>query len=236
VVFLEEHCRTSPGWLEAILQAFSDGPWVAVGPRVVSANPGAGFSDAMSMINYGDWAGGHHRAREVDMLPGNNSAYLREALLALDDALDTLLLSDTVLQWRLSEEGGRLFFEPQAVVAHRYPTTLWSAAKGEYLYHVGFGGARAESFGWPWPLRFGYALASPAVALLRLGRLLRGKGDPANVQQTRRNLLAVLALMSAAVLGQAAGVIFGPRAAQSRFTDYELNESRRALGEPPEGS
>jgi predicted dehydrogenase len=230
IVFLEEHTRASPGWLRALLDSFSTGPWVAVGPRVVSGNPGIGFSDPMGLINYGDWTG-PQTARETDMLPGNNSAYRRRALIELGPELGPLLLADTVLQWRLAEDGGRLFLEPKAVLAHRYPTTLWSAAKGEYLYHVGFAGVRAESFGWPWSLRLGYAAGSLFIPWIRLARMLRARPDSQNREVLRRNILGVLSLLYAAVLGQAAGALFGSRAAEIRFTDYELNEPRPMRGE-----
>ena len=165
------------------------------------------------------------------MLPGNNSAYLRQALLDLGPELDHLLLADTVLQWRLMDEGHRLFLDPDAVLAHRYPTTLWSAAKGELLYHIGFAGARAESFDWPWGLRWGYAGASLVIPWVRLWRMLRARRDPATARVLRRNVLGVLVLLYAAVLGQAAGAIFGWRAAVLAFTDYELNESRPTRSE-----
>jgi hypothetical protein len=229
VFFMEEHCLAHPGWLRSLLERLAEGPWAAVGPRVVSGNPGVGLSDAMGMINYGKWTGSQ-AARESDMLPGNNSAYRRKDLLDLGPQLESLMLADTVLQWRLMDEGGRLFVEPGAVVSHRYPTTLWSASKGEFLYHVGFAGARAESFDWPWPLRLVYAAASPVIPLARLFRMSRSQPE-----LVRRNLAGVVVLLYAAVFGQALGAMLGSRAVELRFTDYELNEPRPVRGERSPG-
>lgn len=228
VAFLEEHSRALPGWLTETLRAFR-GPWSAVGPRVVSANPNMGFTDAMGKINYGEWSSAQ-AAHEAKMLPGNNSAYRRQALIDLGDQLPDLLMTDTVLQARLMALGGRLFLAPSAVVAHRYPVTLWSAAKGEYLYHIGFAGVRADVFEWSGLRRLGYAAASVVIPWLRLGRLVRGgKLRPAD----GRLFLGTILLLHAAVFGQAVGVLLGMRHAALRFTDYELNEPRPARDDPP---
>jgi cellulose synthase/poly-beta-1,6-N-acetylglucosamine synthase-like glycosyltransferase len=228
VAFLEEHSRALPGWLAETLRAFR-GPWAAVGPRVISANPNMGFTNAMGKINYGEWSAAQ-AAREAKMLPGNNSAYRRQALIDLGDQLPDLLMTDTVLQARLMALGGRLFLAPSAVVAHRYPVTLWSAAKGEYLYHIGFAGVRAAVFEWSWVRRLGYAAASVVIPWLRLGRLVRGGSLRL---ADGRLFLGTVFLLHAAVLGQAVGVVAGTRHAALRFTDYELNEPRPATEDPP---
>jgi glycosyltransferase involved in cell wall biosynthesis len=225
VAFLEEHCRVAPGWLGALTARLDGGPWVAVGPRVVSGNPGSGFSDAMGLINYGAWTG-PQTAREMDMLPGNNSAYRRQALLDFEPDLSRLLMADTVLQWRLAEDGGRLCVEPEATLAHRYPTGLWSAAKGEYLYHVCFADVRAQSFGWTVPMRLAYAAGSVLIPWLRLARMMRAYRDLEAGVIVRKNLVGVFLLLSAAVAGQAVGVLFGSRGSERRFTEFELNEPR----------
>jgi cellulose synthase/poly-beta-1,6-N-acetylglucosamine synthase-like glycosyltransferase len=184
----------------------------------------------MGLINYGAWTEAQ-MARETDMLPGNNSAYRRQALLDLGPELGRLLLADTVLQWRLMEEGGRLFMEPQAILSHRYPTSLWSAAKGEYLYHVCFADVRARSFGWSWPMRLVYAAGSFLIPWLRLARMLKASRESESGGVLRRNVLGVLLLLCAAVVGQAVGVLVGSRGTERRFTDYELNEPRPTRGE-----
>ncbi|HSB90116.1 MAG TPA: Gfo/Idh/MocA family oxidoreductase [Anaerolineales bacterium] len=230
VVFMEEHCLAQPGWLRSLVSRLSDGPWAGVGPRVVSANPGVGFSDAMEMIEYGRWVT-KRSPRETEMLPGNNSAYRRQDLLDLGPELESLFLADTVLQWRLMDEGKRLFEEPGAVIAHRHPVTLWSAVRGEFLYHIGFAGARAESFGWPWPVRLGYAAASVIIPWLRLSRMLRATEDDRTATRLRRSLPGVLLLLYSSVLGQAVGAVWGSGSLALRFTDYELNEPRPLRGE-----
>ena len=46
--------------------------------------------------------------------------------------------------------------------------------------------------------------------------------------------LGTVFLLHAAVLGQAVGVVAGMRHAALRFTDYELNEPRPAVEDPPQ--
>ncbi|MFV2044739.1 MAG: glycosyltransferase, partial [Anaerolineales bacterium] len=140
VVFIEDHCVACPGWFRAIEAAFED-PWAAVGPRMLNANAGIGVSDAIHFINYGLWTDGSGRG-PVGLIAGHNSAYRREVLLGLGSELDSLLLSDTLLQWRLAKHGHQFLYEPAACIGHLYPTSLAIALRDVFFFHRCFGALR----------------------------------------------------------------------------------------------
>ena len=99
VAFGESHSYPEPAWAEA-LSAAHEGPWAAVGPAVVNANPGSALAWVNLLLDYGPWlapvAGG-----ERPDLPGHNSSYPKAALLDFGDRLDALLEVELVLHVEL---------------------------------------------------------------------------------------------------------------------------------------
>jgi hypothetical protein len=228
VAFLEDHVVAKPGWLKAIAAAFQ-GPWAAVGAEVENANPSVGISRVINVINYARWSPPMDRG-ESDMLAGNNIAYRRAALLNHQDHLDELLLCDTVMQWRLAADGGRLFAEPSVAIRHLNPTSFWTCTQSEFLYHWCFAAMRARHFGWSVWQRLRYTVLSPAVPWLRFFRALRlaRHKHSESVGVTLRGAILVLWLFHAAALGQVLGLTCGPGGADRRFTYFELNVPRAA--------
>jgi hypothetical protein len=230
VLFIEDHVQAEPGWLDAMLAAL-DGPWVAVGSQVKNANPDVGLSRVIGLINYGLWAPPVERG-EVPLLPGNNTAYRRQTLLDLGDALEALLISDTVLQWKLLAEGGRLFLEANACIRHLHPTSLANCLQTEFAYHWPFAGVRARTFNWSRWKTLRYILLSPAIPWLRLRRSLAINARKRLVPtwQLVWHMPQLILMLHAAVLGQIVGLIRGPSQGVELFTAFELNSPRQVKG------
>lgn len=226
VAFLEDHVEARPGWLVGLLQAFEDG-WDAVGVEVHNANPEVGIGEAVGSINYGLWAP-PMKAGPATMLAGNNAAYRKDALAAYGSDLERLLISDTVLQEMLVEDGGRLYAQPAAAIEHRNPTTLWTGVKAEFLYHWPYGAVRSEALNWSWSQRLKYILLAPGIVGLRWARLLRLMRTEKFSSTVKFFNAAVIALclVTAAVAGQTLGILFGIRDSERRFTQFELNGPR----------
>ncbi len=226
VAFLEEHTLVRPGWGEALLAAHA-GPWVAVGPRIANANPQFGKSAVIGLLNYGDYAGESGRG-ERRAVPGHNSSYKTAALRALGENLADALANDLVLQERLRAAGGRCFFEPAAVVAHRNERGLGSIGRGIFLWYRCYGPLRARQGRWTLARRALYVLAVPLLpfyfashAIPRLARA-RTAGWPLLV----RHLPFVLGMQLCGAVGQAVGLVCGAGDAPARFSEYELTEPR----------
>jgi len=226
VAFLEDHVVAKPGWLNAIIQSF-EGPWAAVGAEVENANPEVGLSPVIGLINYGLWSPPMPRG-EMDLLAGNNLAYRTEFLHRYGADLDELLLCDTIQQWRIAEDGGKLFAEPAVAIRHSNPTRIGTCLQSEFLYHWCFAAMRARYFKWSAWRTLRYVVLSPAIPWLRFWRLFRlasrKPSEAANLNPAT-GLLALL-LLHAAVLGQVFGLAFGAGGADRRFTHFELNVPR----------
>ena len=232
VAFGEDHCFPFPDWAEALLAAHQ-GPHAAIGPAVHNANPDSAISWADILIEYGRWLTPSSR-REVDMLPGHNSSYKRDVLLQYGPELDSLMEAETVLFWDLRRRGYKLLVEPAARVNHTNFSRL-----GPYLsvmWHLGrsFAGKRAEP--WSFPRRVAYAVASPAIPLIRGKHIMAAameNGIP--LGRLLSSAPAMLAGLTVDFVAQATGAVFGGGSSTARLTAFEfhrgeVNRTRRVPG------
>src|SRR5262249_6679659 len=72
VALTEDHCFPAPGWAEALVAAHR-GPWAAVGPSMVMANPQRYMAWANHLIQHSPWVHTTSSGVRKD-LPGHNSS------------------------------------------------------------------------------------------------------------------------------------------------------------------
>lgn len=226
VAFLEEHVTALPGWAEALIEAHR-GPWAGVGGEVHTGNPEVPISHLVAVINYHPWLYPARRA-EHDMLPGHNSSFKRDLLLAYGDELEDLLRAEVVLHGRLRRDGHRLLLEPAARFAHRNEATLASISRGRFLWNRCYGPSRARTFEWTSLRRFVYIAATPVIPFYALAKITQtlAATRPELLRTVYRWLPQFLAAYLAAAAGQAVGLLLGRGDSEARFTYFELNERR----------
>lgn len=222
VVFTEDHAFPEPGWAEALLGAY-DGSVAAAGPAVANANPATTASWVDFVMGYVHWMepcpGG-----EAPFLPGHNSSYRRDVLLARDATLDADLESETVLHLRLAAGGARLVVAPAARISHVNVSRWGPKLAGSYHHGRLFAARRAER--WTRSRRIAFTVASPAIPLVRFVRTLRLL-SPAE-RRRRVPWLAVPGLLVGLVAdaaGQALGYASGPGSSSEQVVRYEFRRS-----------
>ncbi len=224
VAFLEEHSEALPGWLAAIRRAL-EGPYAGAGGEVHNLNPGVGVSDGAWLTGYWRW---HPPTtwREASIIPGHNSAYRRDLLLAYGAELGRVLQADVRLGWLLRGNGHRLVIDPAIKFAHGHTTTLYETCRGFYLWDRCFGHQRAT--GWSWPrrvLRAGVAMLSPIKRLAQLfWHLLRSR--PRALATYFRHLPTIAAGSCCSAAGLIAGILAGEGDAPRKFLEIELDALR----------
>lgn len=226
VAFVEEHVRVFPGWARALIEAHR-GPWAGIGAEVHNGNPEVRLSRILEVINYHPWLPPAPRA-EFGMLPGHNSSFKRDVLLAYGDELEDLLRAELVLHQRLHREGHRLLVEPAARIAHLNESTLASAGRGRFLWNRIYAPMRARFFGWSRIRRLTYILATPVIpvyALLRLA-LFAFRRRPELLPRITAGAPVLFTVQLASALGHTTGLLFGPGDAETAFTWFEMNEFR----------
>ncbi len=223
IVLCEDHAFPEPDWAEALVIAHR-GPYAAVGPVVHNANPATMVSWADCLIGYGPWLE-PIRACEPHHLPGHNSSYKRDILLAYGQRLDEMMEAETVLQWDLRAHGHRLYLDPHARLAHTNFALLgiWTRVQ----FHAGrmFGATRA--LGWPIWKRAFYAAASPLIPLVRFKRIW---GQARRISAAHRLLPRVLPALAWGLLldglGQMAGYATGAGRSRAKIAQYEFDRIR----------
>lgn len=217
VAFAEDHCFPEPRWAERLIEAHR-GPWAAVGPAVGNANPASSLSWADFIIGYGPWML-PAESREMDFLPGHNSSYKRDVLLAYGERLEELIESETVLHWDLVERGERLYLEAGARTWHTNFSLPGPWLKAHYHNGRLFAGVRGE--GMSTLKRLVYVIGSPLIPLVRLARTVRANGRA--LREHPACLPALVAGFVVDAAGQFAGYLLGTGNAVASTARYEFD-------------
>jgi hypothetical protein len=209
-------------WAEKLVAAHRE-PWAAVGPIIGNANPASLASWASLFLDYGSCVE-HASSGDVELLPGHNSSYKREHLLAHDASLERMLDAEVLLYWALRAEGHRLLMHPEVKVYHLNVTAprSWLAER----YYTGRRFAAVRALGWPAWRRTVYALGSPLIPLVRLPRALRDIRRSARRHDLMPRIVPLLvAGLALSAAGEAAGYAFGGGRATIRLAEMELHKA-----------
>jgi hypothetical protein len=219
----ETHSYPQPGWAEALIEAHR-GPWTAVGPTITNANPESAIAWANLLLDYGPWVdvevGG-----PAETLPGHNSSFKRDVLLAYGARLGTVFESDTQLVADLLARGHSLYLEPRARTAHLNISQPGAWVR-ERLY-AGRNFAAVRSANWPRRRRAVYALGSPLIPAVRLGRTVRHLREVRRLRLLARVLPALVVSLAFSATGEAMGYALG-RGSLRRLYEMELHRVRYA--------
>jgi hypothetical protein len=224
IAFAEDHSFPQEGWASALVDAHRE-PHAAVGPAVHNANPATLVSWADLLMGYGPWLA-PTTSGPREHLPGHNSSYKREPLLALGAQLPDLIEAETTLHWKLRAEGHSLFLDQRARVAHTnfdaLPLWLWIS------YHTGRVFAATRALEWPWWRRAAFAAASPLIPLVRLRRHL-GQARAVGWSFARLAGLTptLLAGLVANGIGEGVGTVTGVGQSAAKLVAWEFNRNER---------
>ena len=219
VAFVEDHSYPDPYWAEVLVKAYASAPFAAVGPVVLNANPTSHASWGCFLVYYGMYmqAQAPEQARH---LPGNQSSYRKEVLLAYGPRLPEMLQAEITLHAELRARGMALHQEPGAKVFHLNYSRIGPAAREYYLASRVFAAERRR--GWTTARRLVYACGSPLLPLIRVKRILaqaRGAGLSARV--TAGALAPAMLILCAGAAGEILGYALGQGGATRSLMKFE---------------
>lgn len=226
---VEEHSYPEPEWAEALLDAAGSGDSAAYGAEMINANPSRALSWAHLFSDFGS-AVAPAAPGEATELPGHQTAYPDHVIERYGDRLDEWLEVEWVLHDELIGKGEQLELVPAARVRHLNVSTWRSQLVSEFQGGRAFGASRAHLRRWSPLRRLGYALALPALFVVRLVRSL---GDVAGCgrRELLPRLLPALALgLGVNVVGQCCGYLFGPGDCRRRRLSIELERFKHLAG------
>lgn len=138
VVFIDDDCSPTDGWLESLLAHFADPRTVAVAPRIVTPSDGDALSryeERRSPLDLGPRTAPVIAGTRVSYVPSATLAVRRSALAEVGGFDEALRFGEDVdLVWRLASAGGRVRYEPASVVEHSARAGLrdWLRQRFEY--------------------------------------------------------------------------------------------------------
>jgi hypothetical protein len=221
VVFGETHVFPGETWAERLVAAHALA-WDAVTPEIGNANPST-LTWAALLLDYGRFATGIRG--EIAGIPRHNVSIRRSALLDYGERLESMLepVSDLGLDFRA--RGLRLYHEADAQLEHLNVRRLWPWLVERYLCGRLVGGTR--SLTWSMPRRLAYAIGSPLIPVVVVGRVVRLPGRAG--ERARRLLPALVFGAVVQAVGEAiAYVTGGLRRSEERMLEYELHKPRYA--------
>jgi hypothetical protein len=223
VAIAEDHCFPRPTWAEALLAAH-EGPWVAVGPALENANPGA-VSWAQMFLTYGPFVA-PGRSGVVPDLPGHNSSYKKAALLEYGPALEAMFDVEPFMHVDLRARGYQLYMEAAARAVHVNISRPRSFLVEHFILGQKFAATRCEH--WSWLKRIGYAAATPIVGPVQHVRVALLNVWRSGVD--RRLIVATLPTLCAGAvsrcIGEIRGLLFGVGSSAIDTLEFEVHRPR----------
>jgi hypothetical protein len=223
VVLGEDHCFPEPEWAAALVDAHR-GDYAVVGPVLNNANPRSAVSWSNLLLEYSQWLDGAEKA-EVDDLPGHNSAYRRDLLLAYGDRLEELFEVEAVIQRDLRSKGHRMLLEPAAKTRHLNFSRVAPSLKLRFNAGRSFAGHRRA--GWSLSKRLCYILGAPLIPAVRLSRIIGVvRRSPLHSGLLPRIVPMLLLALIADGSGELVGYLMGPGDAPRILGSIEFNRIR----------
>ena len=222
VALAEDHAYPVPGWAEALIDAHHR--YAAVGSVIRHPNdPRSAVAWADTLIAFGEYML-PIESGVVDRLPGNNSSYKRDLLLAYGDRLETMMETETLIQADLKAQGHQLYLDARAQLSHWAFETLTSYMAIKYLSGRVFGAARARECSVF--RRAAYACATPLIPLVRYRRL-RPRWKACSTVVTLPSGTMAMAWLGLAIsaVGELTGCCFGPGEAVARRERLEFHRT-----------
>jgi hypothetical protein len=217
----ETHSFPEPEWAAALLAAH-EGPWAAVGARMLNANPGSAISWAGLLIDFGPWVELGERGPMSEM-PGHNTSYKREILLARGERLEHDFASETLLAAELIAAGHRLLFEPAAATRHvNLATPYWYLERFDHDRQW----AALRAAPWGLPRRLLYALGAPLIPVVRFARMRKALRRTGRATDLRLAAIILLGLAAGAAGEAFAYLSRGSGASGLRLHEVELHRER----------
>ncbi len=118
VAFTDADCIPRTDWIQKIVERIRKTDCDAVGGSVQNGYPGSVIAWVSHLIEFNEWTPGTTERYETNN-PSCNLAYKREAFDRYRlEFTDNFPSEDTILNWELTSQGGRLYFDPAVRILH----------------------------------------------------------------------------------------------------------------------
>ena len=217
VALTEDHSFPEANWAQTLITAHQQ-PWAAVGPCVKNGNPDSLISWGDFYVSYSEWSP-PISSGTMRHLPGHNSSYKKDILLAYGERLGDLMQAESVLHRYFTAQGYQLWLESNTYTLHSNFTAWMPWIKAQYYAGRQFAATWAQP--WPWHRRLMFTIGSPGIPWLRLWRIQKHvrRAHGAGFFIRLLPLLLVGLIMNG--LGQMKGYAAGVGDSVEKITEHE---------------
>jgi hypothetical protein len=225
IAFIEEHVAVPPGWARETLRRHAEG-YAGVTGNFIAGNPQHRFSRILFSITYGTYIL-PQKSGETRQMPGDNSSFIRSKLLKYEDDMEMLFNTDTLLMWRLLNDGEKLYRASELKLLHWNENVFGDGWHALFAWNQMYICNRVVMEKWSLLRRATRFLATPLVPFVRWWNgLSQTKRNAANTLQFVADSPIVFLYHCASALGIAAGLLFGFQDSELEFTNCETGKSR----------
>lgn len=135
ILFTDDDCVPTPGWLDAMLKPFND-PQI-VGAKGVYRTHQRRLSARFVQIEYEDRYHLMARLPFIDFVDTYSAAFRRDRFMEMggyDTSFPVACAEDVELSYRMSARGWKMTFVPTAIVYHTHPDTFLRYLKKKYKF------------------------------------------------------------------------------------------------------
>lgn len=135
ILFTDDDCVPSPGWIEAMIKPFEDE--AVIGVKGAYRTRQKALVARFVQFDYEDRYRLMAGLPEIDFVDTYSAAFRRDRFLELNGYDTTFPLAcaeDIELSYRMSERGWKMVFVPTAIVYHTHPDTFWLYMKKKYKF------------------------------------------------------------------------------------------------------
>ncbi|MDA0323406.1 MAG: hypothetical protein O2923_11930 [Verrucomicrobia bacterium] len=223
IALTEDHCYPAPDWAEKILRRYAEGEWAGVGPTVTNANPNTISSCVQFIMDYGSSSPLGPKGSQRQ-LPGHNSSYRREDLMAYEPDLAWWLEVETILHWDMVEKGSRLYADPDVHAFHWNCSRFWPTLQFSWAFSRVFAAYRCARLT---PTeRVKLAVLWPLIPLARIRRIWPIMTATLGHARALGALPAMFLNLVVSGAGEGLGYVSGEAGSLRRCLDLEFHRGR----------
>jgi GT2 family glycosyltransferase len=135
ILFTDDDCVPTIGWLSAMLKPFEDA--LVVGVKGAYRTRQKSLVARFVQFDYEDRYRLMADLPEIDFVDTYSAAFRRDRFVELkgyDMTFPLACAEDIELSYRMSERGWKMVFVPAAIVYHTHPDTLWRYLQKKYKF------------------------------------------------------------------------------------------------------
>jgi cellulose synthase/poly-beta-1,6-N-acetylglucosamine synthase-like glycosyltransferase len=169
LVFTDPDCRAHPDWLERLIEAHRNGHALVCGAIELGARDQGWFARGVHLCKY-SFRLSHLAAGHTSVAGTANASCTRQVWEAAGPFDGDRFAGDALFSWRAAARGWRPWFEPTAIVEHRFTGSLQALWHERLARGADFADARAGFEAWGRPRAGAHLAALPLLMGLVLAR------------------------------------------------------------------